>query len=68
MEGYSTASLLKVKYRVQNCNTTPPTHPLNKGLALESLEVFRQKIESLTFDQCPYNLCREYVHGLRYID
>ena len=32
----------------------------------KSLEVFRQKVKSMTFDQCPYNLCR--VHGVGYID
>ena len=34
----------------------------------KSLEVFRQKVKSMTFDQCPCNLCREYVHGVGYID
>ena len=34
----------------------------------KSLAVFRQKVKSMTFDQCPCNLCREYVHGVGYID
>ena len=34
----------------------------------KSLEVFRQKVKSMTFDQCPCNLCREYVNGVGYID
>ena len=34
----------------------------------KSLEIFRKKIKSVTFDQCPCNLCREYVHGVGYID
>ena len=34
----------------------------------KSLESFRQKVKSMTFDLCPCNLCREYVHGVEYKD
>ena len=34
----------------------------------KSIEVFSQKVKSMTLDQCPWNLCREYVHGVGYID
>ena len=32
------------------------------------LEVFKQRVKSLTFDQCPSNLCREYIHDVGYTD
>ena len=32
------------------------------------LEVFKQKVKSMTFGQFPSNLCREYVHGVGYTD
>ena len=30
----------------------------------ESLEGFRQKVKSATFDRCFCDLCREYTHGV----
>ena len=37
-----------------------------KGLT--SLETFKKKVKSLKFEQCPCNLCRNYVHGVGYIN
>ena len=36
--------------------------------SIKSLSVFKEKLKDLTFDECPCNICREYVDGVGYID
>ena len=35
---------------------------------LESLELYKQKVKSLKFEDCPCKLCKNYIHGVGYID
>ena len=35
---------------------------------LKSLELFKQKVKSLKFEDCPCKLCKNYIHGVGYID
>ena len=35
---------------------------------LKSLELFKLKVKSLKFDNCPCKLCKNYIHGVGYID
>ena len=35
---------------------------------LKSLELFKLKVKSLKFEKCPCKLCKNYIHGVGYID
>ena len=35
---------------------------------LKSLELFKEKVEGLKFENCPCKLCKNYVYGVEYID
>ena len=35
---------------------------------IQSLDVFKDKLKKIKFEQCPCNICRVYVDGVGYID
>ena len=36
--------------------------------AIKSLNVFKEKIKSFEFKDCPCNLCKDYIQGVGYLD
>ena len=35
---------------------------------IKSLNVFKEKIKNFEFKDCPCNLCKDYIQGVRYLD
>ena len=35
---------------------------------LSSLQTFKKKVKSLKFEQYPCNMCRNYIHGVDFIN